>query len=925
MKQDIFIRIYAIVLTIALFVTSASAVQIAKVYAEEGEAVEYSSDNEDYEPTDDTSDIGSWEEPEQQEEQQQPEQQEEQLQPEQTYDDEPDPFDYDLACYTPNISLGTCYEGEYVETKQFSVVNVGHTNFPITWEEVDPSTAFSLSMVSEKEYLDPGDSATYQVYVDKKLSAGKYNATYTFFSANDYRRHHVAVVKVSLVVKAEEPYVSSIEVIPGNATVPRGKSYKFDAYVTGGSGYDPGVSWSVAANQSTGTYMNSDGTLKVGENETASSFVVIATSREDSSYVSRAVVMVANVDHVVSVKAEPAKGGAVAGGGAVVDGASCTVSASPNNNYYFAGWYEGKTLISTEKQTTFTNIKDDKVFVAKFERATCYVKTSVNDADGGTISKSLSVNYGGNTTITAKAKNGYRFEGFVENNKTISTAQSLELNNITTDRNITAVFKRDTCIVSVTVNPQDTGKYEGAGKYNKGSKVNLKAEAYQGYEFTGWTINGQVVCYDRSYTIDKIEHDVNVVANFIKKEAATYKITSGISSEGGAVLPSGDIIVAEGGSSTFNIAAASDYKIKAVVVDGKNIGAVASYTFNNVRGAHSIVASFEKVAPAPSQKSTATTAATGKKVADNTKTQKASQNAKKTEYNKDTATQGAVPEQKIVEEETLEEVELLEEEEYGEDTFIEAEEVPQAADPYTGGGIMARHNLDEETLRMLINDNAVTPMLKEAFEDGTLQITVNNSYAADTQETAVTTYYSQPTAINFEDVIVATLTEEEKYQVLTGTPISFNVDITENTDTIDSRIKEVMQKKIGYKPVSYFDFLVMKTSGGTSTVINSTDAELEVVIPIPEQYRKAGRKFYVIRNHNGVVDILQDIGDDPDTVRFRTDRFSEYAIAYEAINVNKLILRFLIIASISLVLAIICFVSLINYRRKARRERRAAR
>ena len=225
---------------------------------------------------------------------------------------------------------------------------------------------------------------------------------------------------------------------------------------------------------------------------------------------------------------------------------------------------------------------------------------------------------------------------------------------------------------------------------------------------------------------------------------------------------------------------------------------------------------------------------------------------------------------------------------------------------------------------MLINDDAVTPMLKEAFEEGTLQITVNNSYAADTQETAVETYYSQPTAINFQDVIVASLSEEEKYQVLTGTPISFNVDITENTATIDEGTKEVMRKKIGYKPVSYFDFLVMKTSNGTTSVINNTGAELEVVIPIPEQYRKDGRKFYIIRNHNGVVDVLQDIGDDPTTIRFRTDRFSEYAIAYEAVNVNKLILRFLIIAVIALILAIICFVSLVYYRRKARRERRAA-
>ena len=155
--------------------------------------------------------------------------------------------------------------------------------------------------------------------------------------------------------------------------------------------------------------------------------------------------------------------------------------------------------------------------------------------------------------------------------------------------------------------------------------------------------------------------------------------------------------------------------------------------------------------------------------------------------------------------------------------------------------------------------------------------------------------------------------------------LSFNIDITENTETIDSGTKELMQKKIGYKPVSYFDFLIMKTSNGTTTVINQTQTDLEVVVPIPEQYRKEGRKFFVLRNHNGVVDILEDVGNDPDTITFRTDRFSEYAIAYEAINVNKLVLRVVIVAFVSFILAIICFVNLVKYKRKARRASRPRR
>ncbi len=235
---------------------------------------------------------------------------------------------------------------------------------------------------------------------------------------------------------------------------------------------------------------------------------------------------------------------------------------------------------------------------------------------------------------------------------------------------------------------------------------------------------------------------------------------------------------------------------------------------------------------------------------------------------------------------------------------------------------MAKHNIDEATLRILINDDAVMPMLREAFEDGTLQITVNNSYAADTQETAVEVYYQKPTLVNFEDVIAETLSAEEKFNVLTGSPVSFNIDIAENTDTVDADTKQLMQKKVGYKPVSYFDFVIMKTSGGTTTVIDKTSTELEVVVPIPEQFQKSGRKFFVIRNHNGKVDVLEDIGSDPTTVTFRTDRFSEYAIAYETININKLIIRFFIIMIVALVLAAICFFNLVKYRRKARVEAR---
>ncbi|WP_442855973.1 InlB B-repeat-containing protein [Butyrivibrio sp. FCS014] len=124
--------------------------------------------------------------------------------------------------------------------------------------------------------------------------------------------------------------------------------------------------------------MNGDGLLQISSDETSGSFAVIATSVQDSSVTDSAIVTISAVDHYVYVGANPSEGGAVAGGGAVKDGGSCTISASPNNNFNFEGWYEGKALISNARQVTISNIKEDRNIEAVFSRNTCYVRTSVN-------------------------------------------------------------------------------------------------------------------------------------------------------------------------------------------------------------------------------------------------------------------------------------------------------------------------------------------------------------------------------------------------------------------------------------------------------------------------------------------------------------------------------------------------------------------
>jgi hypothetical protein len=61
---------------------------------------------------------------------------------------------------------------------------------------------------------------------------------------------------------------------------------------------------------------------------------------------------------------------------------------------------------------------------------------------------------------------------------------------------------------------------------------------------------------------------------------------------GGEISPSGDVRVEKGDSQTFTITADPDYTIHDVIVDGNSVGAVATYTFENVRSNHEIRATF---------------------------------------------------------------------------------------------------------------------------------------------------------------------------------------------------------------------------------------------------------------------------------------------------------------------------------------------
>ena len=69
----------------------------------------------------------------------------------------------------------------------------------------------------------------------------------------------------------------------------------------------------------------------------------------------------------------------------------------------------------------------------------------------------------------------------------------------------------------------------------------------------------------------------------------TIEATAG---RGGTITPAGETSVRDGGKQTFQIIPDEGYSISIVLVDGKNVGAVSSYTFEKVSDNHTIEAMF---------------------------------------------------------------------------------------------------------------------------------------------------------------------------------------------------------------------------------------------------------------------------------------------------------------------------------------------
>ena len=221
-------------------------------------------------------------------------------------------------------------------------------------------------------------------------------------------------------------------------------------------------------------------------------------------------------------------------------------------------------------------------------------------ANGGTINNGnvTEYTYGvGATLPTDVTRTGYTFKGWYDNESLTGAPVTAISNTETGNKEYWAKWEINQYTITYVL---AGGTAEGnPGTYTiETGAFTLTNPTKSGYTFTGWSGTGLDGENNMTVTIPTGSTGNRTYTAHWRYNGSghsysyyTIKATAGA---GGSIAPSGNVSVREGRDQTFTITPDKGYAVANVKIDGKSIGAVKSYTFENVSRTHTIEVIFMK-------------------------------------------------------------------------------------------------------------------------------------------------------------------------------------------------------------------------------------------------------------------------------------------------------------------------------------------
>ena len=228
---------------------------------------------------------------------------------------------------------------------------------------------------------------------------------------------------------------------------------------------------------------------------------------------------------------------------------------------------------------------------------TTYTVTVGNDGNGtGTASPSTAA-AGTTITLTATPKTGYHFKEW----EVISGGVTIKDNKFTMPNDnveVKAVFEKD-APTEFTITFDGNG---GTPSVDSMTTIDQKlsslprASRRGSYRFLGWYLaDGAEITTDTVFSANTIVYAHWTYTGGGGSSGYSYYTIKATAGTGGSISPSGSISVRGGRDQTFTITPDQGYTVSDVKIDGESVGAVTSYSFENVRKAHTIAVSFATI------------------------------------------------------------------------------------------------------------------------------------------------------------------------------------------------------------------------------------------------------------------------------------------------------------------------------------------
>jgi len=301
-----------------------------------------------------------------------------------------------------------------------------------------------------------------------------------------------------------------------------------------------------------------------------------------------------------TITAEAKAGGSITPTGSVLVpyGSDKTFTITPNSGYHIVDVVVDSISQGPITTYTFTNVNADHTISASFgvnTGVTHIIWAEVSGLGGKiTPSEAVIVNHGATQVFTIAPNTGNHIVDVVVDDVSKGAVPTYTFTNVEADHRITASFAPDfgeTYIITASAGAN--------GKINPSGDVSVNAGATQvftitpnaGYVIMDVVVDGVSQGAVPSYTFTNVRAPHTITASFFTVTGNTYIIEASAGAHG-RISPSGQVQVNEGATQVFTITPDNGYHVADVLVDGSSVGAFTSYAFTDVKGPHTISASF---------------------------------------------------------------------------------------------------------------------------------------------------------------------------------------------------------------------------------------------------------------------------------------------------------------------------------------------